>query len=111
MLLERLEWHLTAVRSAYGLRIFNLVGPDFDDGSQPAHPGPSDEVVRPLLVIAAQSSPLLSSSLDVGAAASMLAGKASEPFQSAWYTLSYIPSDHWAKSSIGSEQMASWFSG
>ena len=40
-----------------------------------------------------------------------LAGKASEPFRAAWYIPRTLPSDGWAKNSIGSEQVAAWFSG
>ena len=92
-------------------RILNLGCCRFDDGTRPGHSGATDVVARPLPDIAAQPRRLATARNDVRAAGPEMAGKASEPFRGTSYPLLTLPKDYGAKSSTGSEQMASWFSG
>ena len=92
-------------------RVGKLAGPGTDDGHRTGHSGSSGEVARPLSDIAAQPRRLATARNDVRAAGPDLAGKASEPFRGTSYPLSTLPKDYGAKSSTGSGQMASWFSG
>ena len=70
-----------------------------------------DEVVRPLPRFAASRSPKVSPRIQLADGWPVLAGKASEPSRDASYPLSYLSWQGLAKSSAGSEQMASWFTG
>jgi hypothetical protein len=108
---ERRQWHPAVVKLVCNGRTFNPVGRTFDHHIQYGHSGPSGGVARPLTDLAAQSAPLVSSSLNLSAAASDLAGKASEPLRAACYRPSTPPWHGQAKSSIASEQLAPWFSG
>ena len=67
-------------------------------------------VARPLPDIAAQLAPKLADRQQLAKGTSDLAGKASESLLGAWYPLSTSPKDCGAKSSTGSDEMASWFS-
>ena len=92
-------------------RVGKLAGPGTDDGDRTGHSGSSGEVARPLSDIAAQPAPSDHNLEIIVAAGPEMAGKASEPFRGTSYPLSTLPKDYRAKSSTGSEQMASWFSG
>ena len=81
------------IRSDDHRRVSKLGGPGICFRVEGSQPGTSGEVARPLLVIAAQPAPLLSSSPNLAAGSSILAGKASEPFRGAWYLLSYLSWD------------------
>ena len=74
------------------------------------HSGTLSHVVRPLPGIAAQLAPMLTDRQAVVKAGLRLAGKASESLPGAWYPLSTSPKDCGAKSSTGSDEVASWFS-
>ena len=89
----------------------SLDGPGFDDAIQTDHSGATVEVARAFPALGAQLTPNIKLGADLVKARSRLAGKASEPLKSAWYTLWYICWEGGAKISLASEQLASWFTG
>ena len=92
-------------------RIYELCGRGGDGRTQYGHSGTMGEVARALSVIAAGSAPLSPGRRWLASGRSRLTGKASEPSRDASYPLSYLSWQGLAKSSAGSEQMASWFTG
>ena len=92
-------------------RQFKVACCEIDNMIDTDHPGTSDEVARALSVSEALPRPLLSDDQIIVAAGPDLARKASEPYRDASYPLSYLSWQGLAKSSAGSEQMASWFTG
>ena len=100
-----------SIRSADQHRAIHPAGSGFHHGAYGGHPGATREVARPLRDIAAQPSPLLGSSIELGNGRLRMAGKPSEPLHAAWYPPSTYHWDLGAKRSTGSGQMALWFSG
>ena len=96
-------------RSMHVESLCELAGSRIDDGINNDHRRASDEVARPLPVIAAPRSPKICPRLHLAYAWPDLAGKASEPSRDSSYPLSYLSWQGLAKSSARSEQMASWF--
>ena len=88
----------------------HAVGPEILRGCIMDHSGTLGHVARPLPDIAAQLAPTLAAWQIHSEAGLRLAGKASESLLGAWYPLSTSPKDCGAKSSTGSDEVASWFS-
>ena len=89
----------------------HAVGPGILHGFIMDHSRTLGHVARPLPDIAAQLAPKLADRQAVVKAGLRLAGKASESLLGAWYPLSNISKDGGAKSSAGSDEVASWLSG
>ena len=90
-------------------QILSLDGPGFDDAIQSDDSGATVEVARSCTALGAQLPPNIKLGADLVKARARLAGKASEPLKSAWYTLGYRCWEGGAKISLASEQLASWF--
>ena len=88
----------------------HAVGPGILHGCIMDHSRTLGHVARPLPDLAAQLAPMLAVRQQLAKATSDLAGKASESLPGAWYPLSTSPKDCGAKSSTGSDEVASWFS-
>ena len=89
----------------------HAVGPGILHGFIMDHSRTLGHVARPLPDLAAQLAPKLADRQAVMKAGLRLAGKASESLPGAWYPLSTLPKDCGAKSSAGSDEVASWLSG
>ena len=110
-LVRRLIQAAMAARTTDRRRTYELFGRGGDDRTWYGHSGTMGEVARALSVIAAGSAPLSPNLRGLASGRSRLTGKASEPSRDACYPLSYLSWQGLAKSSAGSEQMASWFTG
>ena len=100
----------TSMRPITQRRRTHAVGPGILHGCMMDHSRTLGHVARPLPDIAAQLAPTLADRQIHSEAGLRLAGKASESLLGAWYPLSTSPKDCGAKSSTGSDEVASWFS-